>query len=189
MKNIFLGSLLLLVGCATSTTHVGTHWGHSQGPVSTSDAEKASKFVESFHDNLKNKKWNEVYNVLDKKVQSKISSTDLEKIFAKLDFNHGVEQSFKAAKNPPAEILAGISQGFDEGKSSDGFLYYDAILSRHLSSRKKNNLIYIVGVTRPEKNADLKINSLQVYAEKDGSELKLKNPVLQLSSSYSQLIK
>lgn len=186
---LLICSFLFLAGCATSITHVGAHWGHSQGPVSNSDAEKASKLVEIFHDSLKNKKWNEVYEALDKKIQSKISLAELQNSFGKLDASYGLEQSFTSAKNPVAEILASIASSYDEGKRADGFLYYDSVLSRHLSVRNKSNLIYVIGVTKSEKGGPLKINSLQICTETNGLDLTLKNPIFQVSNGHPQLIK
>jgi hypothetical protein len=189
MKKIFLLLLLLLGGCATSSTHLGTHWGHSQGMVSSSDADLATKFVNAFHDELKNKKWSEVYSTLDKRVQKQISQADLEQAFKRIDSVYGDELSFGFAKNPIAETLHNMQPvGFDEAKSADAFMYYDAVLSRHLSKREKTNLVYTIGVTRPEKNADLRISSIQISLEKDSGEPVIKKAVLQISVAYPKVI-
>lgn len=189
MKKLFLLSLLLLVGCATSSTHSGAHWGHSQGMVSSSDADLATKLVNVFHDGLKNKKWGEIYSTLDKRVHKQISQVDLVQAFNKIDSVYGAELSFGFAKNPVAETLHSMQpMGFDEAKSTDAFMYYDAVLSRHLSVREKANLVYTIGVTRPEKNADLRISSIQISLEKDSKEPVVKKAILQVSVAYPKVV-
>ena len=109
MKKIILSLFLILAGCATSSTHVGVFWGHQMGMVSESDATKSSKFVDEFHDNLANERWEAAYLLLDTKIQKLITQSDLKHSFEKLHSTYGDEGSFGLTKNEPAELLHRIS--------------------------------------------------------------------------------
>jgi len=190
LKKLILLSLILFVaGCATSTTHVGVIWGKTTGHVSSSDARKVDKFVTEFHSYLQDEHWEAAYGALDRRLQDVVGKTELKNSFAKIKQTYGIESGFSLSATDSTELLHKLSpMKSDDSKRSNSFDYYDSIVAKFVSRRTLTNLVYIIGVSRADSKADLKISSLQIFRENDATNRNTFSPVLSVSVALQKVV-
>jgi hypothetical protein len=156
-----------LVGCASSPSHLGEHWGSrgaiGVGKVSKEDGLRSEAFIENFRTLIWAQKYREAYRLLSKDISSKVSQADFANAIQEIEKSYGIERSWSLSRLEDAEVLAKVAM-FDEALRADAFKYYQAVGAQYRSIRKKS-LLYTFLLHKPKDSEEIKLLSLGVFEE------------------------